>query len=100
MGWFGAHRTRTWLHGSANAPKLSAIVSSSTLLRREGARNLSSHTDAERMPCGFALWSYGRTRTTDLLITSDDSCVVGVCTALQIPTIYRVFYSLLCPVLP
>jgi hypothetical protein len=26
-----------------------------------------------------------RTRTADLLITSDNSCVAGVCTSLQIP---------------
>ena len=28
-----------------------------------------------------------RTRTADLLITSDNSCVAGVCTGLQIPPI-------------
>src|ERR671914_236418 len=63
MGWFGAHRTRTWFHGSANAPKLSAMGSNSTLLRREDARTWSSHTDAGTMPFRFALWSYERTRT-------------------------------------
>src|ERR687898_386094 len=67
MGWFGAHRTRTWFHGSANAPKLSAMGSSSTLLRREGARTWSSHTDAGIRPFRFALWSNERTRTTGLL---------------------------------
>jgi hypothetical protein len=40
-----------------------------------------------------------RTRTADLLITSDRSRVAGVCTGLQIPHFYRVFLSLLCPVL-
>src|ERR671910_311782 len=79
MGWFGAHRTRTWFHGSANAPKLSAKGSSSTLLRREGARTWSSHTDVGIRPFCFALWSNERTRTTDLLITSDLSGVAGGC---------------------
>src|SRR5215208_872941 len=40
-----------------------------------------------------------RTRTADLLITSDASGVAGVCTGLQIPHIYRVFFSLPYPVL-
>src|SRR5215208_1264951 len=37
-----------------------------------------------------------RTRTADLLITSDNSCVAGVCTRLQIPHIQRGFLSLHC----
>ena len=40
-----------------------------------------------------------RTRTADLLITSDKSCVAGVCTSLQISHIQADFLSLLCPVL-
>src|ERR671919_6996 len=91
MGWFGAHRTRTWFHGSANAPKLSAMGSSSTLLRREGARTWSSHTDAGIRPFRFALWSNERTRTTDLLITSDHSGVAGVCRGLQMPHYLEAF---------
>jgi hypothetical protein len=40
-----------------------------------------------------------RTRTADLLITSDRSAVAGVCSGLQIPHIYAVFLSLICSVL-
>src|SRR5215217_3027458 len=40
-----------------------------------------------------------RTRTADLLITSDPSGVAGVCTGLQIPHIQRGFLSLPCCVL-
>ncbi len=40
-----------------------------------------------------------RTRTADLLITSDNSCVAGVCTSLQIPHIQGVSSSLACCVL-
>jgi hypothetical protein len=37
-----------------------------------------------------------RTRTADLLITSDRSGVAGACRGLQIPHIYAVFSSLAC----
>jgi hypothetical protein len=40
-----------------------------------------------------------RTRTADLLITSDRSCVTGVCSGLQMPHIYAAFSSPACPVL-
>src|SRR5918911_3414510 len=40
-----------------------------------------------------------RTRTADLLITSDHSGVAGVCTGLQIPHIWAVFSSVACTVL-
>ena len=33
----------------------------------------------------------------DLLITSDQSCVAQVCTGLQMPHIYAVFFSGACP---
>jgi hypothetical protein len=40
-----------------------------------------------------------RTRTADLLITSEPSGVAEVCTGMQIPHIYAAFSSLGCPVL-
>src|SRR5215203_3633209 len=40
-----------------------------------------------------------RTRTAFLLITSDNSCVAGVCSGLQTPHIKAVSSSLDCPVL-
>src|SRR5918997_3095286 len=40
-----------------------------------------------------------RTRTADLLITSDNSRVAGVCRSLQIPHFQRVLFSLHCLVL-
>jgi hypothetical protein len=38
-----------------------------------------------------------QTRIGDLLITSDQSCVAEVCTGLQMPHIYAVFFSGACP---